>query len=49
MTKPHPLPCFSAAWVLTGVAMAGSLDPPAFAALTRWWAPMAAAPGGRSY
>jgi sugar phosphate permease len=42
------LPCFSAAWVLTGVAMAGTLYPPAFAALTHWWAPTAAASGGRS-
>lgn len=31
------LPWFFAAWVLAGVAMAGVLYPPAFAALTRWW------------
>jgi MFS family permease len=30
---------FFAAWVLAGVAMAGTLYPPAFAALTRWWGP----------
>lgn len=28
---------FVAAWVLAGIAMAGVLYPPAFAALTRWW------------
>jgi MFS family permease len=33
------LPAFFAAWVLAGVAMAGTLYPPAFAALTRWWGP----------
>jgi MFS family permease len=33
------LPVFFAAWVLAGVAMAGTLYPPAFAALTRWWGP----------
>src|SRR3954452_25105977 len=33
------LPRFFAAWVLVGVAMAGTLYPPAFAALTRWWGP----------
>jgi MFS family permease len=33
------LPGFFAAWVLAGVAMAGTLYPPAFAALTRWWGP----------
>ncbi len=33
------LPWFFAAWVLAGVAMAGVLYPPAFAALTRWWGP----------
>jgi MFS family permease len=31
------VPLFFAAWVLAGVAMAGTLYPPAFAALTRWW------------
>jgi MFS family permease len=30
------LPVFYLGWVLVGVAMAGSLYPPAFAALTRW-------------
>jgi MFS family permease len=34
-----PLPVFFAAWVLAGVAMAATLYPPAFAALTRWWGP----------
>jgi MFS family permease len=33
------LPGFFAAWVLAGAAMAGTLYPPAFAALTRWWGP----------
>lgn len=33
------LPWFFAAWILAGVAMAGTLYPPAFAALTRWWGP----------
>jgi MFS family permease len=33
------LPRFFAAWVLAGAAMAGTLYPPAFAALTRWWGP----------
>lgn len=28
---------FFVAWLLAGVAMAGTLYPPAFAALTRWW------------
>jgi MFS family permease len=32
----HGLPQFYAGWVLAGVAMAGVLYPPAFAALTRW-------------
>jgi MFS family permease len=31
------LPLFFAGWVLAGVAMAGTLYAPAFAALTRWW------------
>ena len=31
------LPVFVAGWLLAGVAMAGTLYPPAFAALTRWW------------
>ena len=30
-------PVFVVGWVLAGVAMAGTLYPPAFAALTRWW------------
>jgi MFS family permease len=30
---------YFAAWVLAGVAMAGVLYQPAFAALTRWWGP----------
>ena len=30
-------PVFVAGWLLGGVAMAGTLYPPAFAALTRWW------------
>jgi MFS family permease len=33
------LPVFVAGWVLAGIAMAGVLYPPAFAALTRWWGP----------
>jgi MFS family permease len=33
------VPWFFAAWALAGVAMAGVLYPPAFAALTRWWGP----------
>jgi MFS family permease len=33
------LPLFFAAWALAGVAMAGTLYSPAFAALTRWWGP----------
>jgi MFS family permease len=33
------LPWFFAAWTLAGVAMAGVLYQPAFAALTRWWGP----------
>jgi MFS family permease len=33
------LPWFYAAWALAGVAMAGVLYQPAFAALTRWWGP----------
>ena len=33
------LPSFFAAWALAGAAMAGTLYPPAFAALTRWWGP----------
>lgn len=33
------LPWFFASWALAGLAMAGTLYPPAFAALTRWWGP----------
>ena len=33
------LPWFFTAWILAGVAMAATLYPPAFAALTRWWGP----------
>jgi MFS family permease len=33
------LPWFFTAWVLAGIAMAGVLYQPAFAALTRWWGP----------
>ncbi len=33
------LPWFFAAWALAGLAMAGVLYQPAFAALTRWWGP----------
>ncbi|MFD1662803.1 MFS transporter [Streptomyces caeni] len=33
------LPVFFAAWALTGLAMASTFYQPAFAALTRWWAP----------
>jgi MFS family permease len=32
-------PVFAGAWLLAGVAMAGTLYLPAFAALTRWWGP----------
>ena len=28
---------FAVAWLLVGVGMPGTLYPPAFAALTRWW------------
>lgn len=31
------VPVFFASWALAGVAMSGTLYPPAFAALTRWW------------
>jgi MFS family permease len=33
------LPVFFAAWAVAGLAMAGVLYQPAFAALTRWWGP----------
>ena len=32
-------PLFLVAWLLAGAAMAATLYPPAFAALTRWWHP----------
>ncbi|GHG01671.1 MFS transporter [Streptomyces albogriseolus] len=37
-TAPN-LPMFFAGWALAGVAMAATFYQPAFAALTRWWAP----------
>ncbi|MGW0914586.1 MFS transporter [Streptomyces sp. NPDC002784] len=37
-TAPN-LPMFIAGWALAGVAMAATFYQPAFAALTRWWAP----------
>ena len=37
-TAPN-LPVFFAAWAVAGLAMAGVLYQPAFAALTRWWGP----------
>ncbi|MFC4470363.1 MFS transporter [Streptomyces xiangluensis] len=33
------LPMFTAGWALAGAAMASTFYQPAFAALTRWWAP----------
>ncbi|MEU9396973.1 MFS transporter [Streptomyces sp. NPDC048324] len=33
------MPVFIAGWVLAGLAMASTFYQPAFAALTRWWAP----------
>ncbi|MEU8773478.1 MFS transporter [Streptomyces sp. NPDC048606] len=33
------LAVFAAGWLLAGVSMAATFYPPAFAALTRWWAP----------
>ena len=39
IARAGSLPEFFAGWVLAGVAMAGTLYPPAFAALTRWWGP----------
>ncbi|WSA74557.1 MFS transporter [Streptomyces sp. NBC_01799] len=33
------LPAFFAGWMLAGLAMASTFYQPAFAALTRWWAP----------
>ncbi|MFC9543054.1 MFS transporter [Streptomyces sp. NPDC056956] len=37
-TAPN-LPLFFAGWMLAGLAMAATFYQPAFAALTRWWAP----------
>ncbi|MFD3742730.1 MFS transporter [Streptomyces sp. NPDC058629] len=37
-TAPN-LPVFIAGWALAGLAMAATFYQPAFAALTRWWAP----------
>ncbi|MFB7116163.1 MFS transporter [Streptomyces sp. NPDC056291] len=37
-TAPN-LPVFFGGWVLAGLAMASTFYQPAFAALTRWWAP----------
>ncbi|MEU0002318.1 MFS transporter [Streptomyces microflavus] len=37
-TAPN-LPLFTAGWALAGLAMAATFYQPAFAALTRWWAP----------
>ncbi|GED89831.1 MFS transporter [Streptomyces sp. 6-11-2] len=37
-TAPN-LPVFFAGWMLAGLAMAATFYQPAFAALTRWWAP----------
>ncbi|MEV7205345.1 MULTISPECIES: MFS transporter [unclassified Streptomyces] len=37
-TAPN-LPVFFAGWALAGLAMAATFYQPAFAALTRWWAP----------
>ncbi|GGZ01947.1 MFS transporter [Streptomyces poonensis] len=37
-TAPN-LPLFTTGWLLTGLAMASTFYQPAFAALTRWWAP----------
>ncbi|KJY15896.1 major facilitator transporter, partial [Streptomyces katrae] len=33
------LPVFFAGWILAGLAMSATFYQPAFAALTRWWAP----------
>ncbi|MGW7051260.1 MFS transporter [Streptomyces sp. NPDC054887] len=37
-TAPH-IAVFTAGWLLAGLAMASTFYHPAFAALTRWWAP----------
>lgn len=39
MAAAPSLPVFFAGWLLAGVAMAATFYQPAFAALTRWWAP----------
>ncbi len=39
VAQARTYPVFVAGWLLAGVAMAGTLYPPAFAALTRWWGP----------
>ena len=37
IASTRSFPVFVAGWLLAGIAMAGTLYPPAFAALTRWW------------
>jgi MFS family permease len=37
IASTRSFPVFVAGWLLAGVAMSGTLYPPAFAALTRWW------------
>lgn len=39
MAAAPGLPVFFAGWLLAGVAMAATFYQPAFAAITRWWAP----------
>ncbi|WP_326656684.1 MULTISPECIES: MFS transporter [unclassified Streptomyces] len=39
MAAAPNLPVFLAGWLLAGLAMAATFYQPAFAALTRWWAP----------
>ncbi|MFF4673973.1 MFS transporter [Streptomyces sp. NPDC001279] len=39
MAAAPSLPVFFAGWLLAGLAMAATFYQPAFAALTRWWAP----------
>ncbi|MET7344701.1 MFS transporter [Streptomyces sp. NPDC005547] len=39
MATAPDLPVFYAGWLLAGLAMAATFYQPAFAALTRWWAP----------
>lgn len=38
------VPVFVTGWALAGLAMAATFYQPAFAALTRWWAPITCAP-----